>query len=255
MSVSMAGTTRRHFISTAASAPLLRSWPAAAAPAPGTCLSKVRIGAEFFLNRTETSASVHEHFQRMAETGLTIARIFTLWDQIEREQGTWDFSGYDWIYDAAAKNGILIANTLCSEDPPGWMGTAPFYHQWRDLSNPELRKYSEIYIERWSRGTSHPAHGVWLLQNEPGIPTAAARTLIAGYRSGWKKYRTVEKLNKALVQEARSDSRRRRPAEEPRTAGWADYASNLDWRRFPVRPPGGPVMWLRSRWIAIIRAR
>jgi hypothetical protein len=75
----------------------------------------MRIGAEFFLNRAESRDSVFLHFRRMADTGLTIARIFTLWDQIEHEKGTWDFTGHDWIYDAAARNGILIANTLCSD--------------------------------------------------------------------------------------------------------------------------------------------
>jgi hypothetical protein len=125
-------------------------------------LKKVRIGAEFFLNGTETRDSVFHHFRRMADTGLTIARILTLWDQIEHEQGKWDFTRYDWIYDAAVQNGIPIANTLCSEDPPGWMRATPFYHAWRDLSNPALRSYSEIYLEKVvSRLPESP--GAWRL--------------------------------------------------------------------------------------------
>ena len=91
---------------------------ASAAPIAAPILAQPRLGAEFFLNRTETRDSVFHHFRRMARPGLTIARIFTLWDQVERQRGQWDFSRYDWIYDAAAQNGILIANTLCSEDPP-----------------------------------------------------------------------------------------------------------------------------------------
>ena len=43
-----------------------------------------------------------------------------IWDDIERTPGQWDFQRYDWIYDAAAANGIRIAATLCAEDPPGW---------------------------------------------------------------------------------------------------------------------------------------
>src|SRR5215469_7117678 len=102
--------TRRHFLASTAA---LAAPAASQVPPKSEILSKVRIGAEFFLNRTETRDSVFLHFRRMADTGLTIARIFTLWDQVEHEQGKWDFSGYDWIYDAAAQNGILIANTLC----------------------------------------------------------------------------------------------------------------------------------------------
>src|SRR5208283_6122651 len=118
--------SRREFLTGLAAGPLLASSAPPAAEPPAPILSKTRLGAEFFLNNSETRDSVFGHFRRMAETGLTIARIFTIWDQIEREKGQWDFTGYDWIYDTAAGNGILIANTLCSEDPPGWMQTAPF---------------------------------------------------------------------------------------------------------------------------------
>jgi hypothetical protein len=40
----------------------------------------VRVGAEFFLNRTETADSVARHFRTMKDHGLTIARIFVIWD-------------------------------------------------------------------------------------------------------------------------------------------------------------------------------
>ena len=217
--------TRRRFFS-AATGTLLAPFLASASDLKGPCLSKVRIGAEFFLNSTETHDSVFLHFRRMADTGLTVARIFTIWDQIERKQGTWDFSGYDWIYDAAAQNGILVANTLCSEDPPGWMRTAPFYHAWRDLSDPALRPYSEIYLEKVvSRYKSHPAHGVWLLQNEPGIKDTNEPYALAEY-ARWleKKYGTIDKLNKIWYQQLRGFEDVQLP-DEPRTAGWADFAS------------------------------
>ena len=44
----------------------------------------VRVGAEFFLNRTETADSVARHFRTMKDHGLTIARIFVIWNDIER---------------------------------------------------------------------------------------------------------------------------------------------------------------------------
>ena len=218
------------------------------APAKPDILSKVRIGAEFFLNRTETRDSVFLHFRRMADTGLTIARIFTLWDQIEHEQGKWDFTRYDWIYDAAAQNGILIANTLCSEDPPGWMRTAPFYHAWRDLSNPALRPYSEIYLEKVvSRYKNHAGHGVWLLQNEPGIKDTNEPYAVAGY-ARWleKKYGTVERLNAAWYKQLGRFEDAGLP-EEPRTAGWADYPSNLDWRRFRCDHLADQLRWIHAQ--------
>ena len=121
------------------------------------------------------------HFERMSDTGLTIARIFTLWDQVEREQGQWDFTRLR--LDLRCRR----ARTESSSPTPyaprilpdGWIA-APFYHAWRDLSNPALRPYSEIYLDRVvNRYKRHPAHGVWLLQNEPGIDEQG-RTVCAG---------------------------------------------------------------------------
>ncbi len=240
--------SRREFLSVAAVSPLLAPLAAQNASLSNVLLSRPRLGAEFFLNSTETRDSVFHHFERMAATGLTIARIFTLWDQVEREQGQWDFSGYDWIYDAAAKNGILIANTLCSEDPPGWMDLAPFYHAWRDLSNPALRPYSEIYIEKVvNRYKQHPAHGVWLLQNEPGIKSNDEPYVLAEY-ARWleKKYGTVDRLNQVWYRRLRKFTDARAP-EEPRSAGWADYPSNLDWRRFRCDHLVDQLRWIRSQ--------
>jgi len=240
---------RRKFLIAAAAGPVVSPLLAGGSGSSGPCLEKVRIGAEFFLNRTESRDSVFLHFRRMAETGLTIARIFTLWDQIEHEQGKWDFSGYDWIYDAAAQNGILIANTLCSEDPPGWMRSAPFYHAWRDLSNPSLRPYSEIYLEKVvSRYKNHPGHGVWLLQNEPGIENTKEPFVLAEY-ARWleKKYGTVAKLNAAWYQQLRRFEDAGFP-EEPRNAGWPDYPSNLDWLRFRCDHLADQLNWIHA-WV------
>jgi beta-galactosidase len=244
---------RREFAKTAAAAPLIPLLNASTGgntdPLSCPLLAQVRIGAEFFLNRTETRESVSEHFRLMRETGLTIVRIFTIWDQVEREEGKWDFSGYDWIYDAAARNGIYIANTLCSEDPPGWMNMAPFYHQWQDLSNPRLRPYSEIYIDKVvNRYKGHPAHGVWLLQNEPGIRSGAEPyTLPAFARWLEKKYGTVENLNRSWYTPLKRFADVKAPAPPAVTGGWSDYPSNLDWLHFRCDQLADQLRWIHSR--------
>ena len=56
---------------------------------------QLRIGAEFFLNRTETRESVRRQFHLMQENGLTLVRIFVIWDDIERAPNNWNFQGYD----------------------------------------------------------------------------------------------------------------------------------------------------------------
>jgi beta-galactosidase len=236
---------RREFLGGPVAGPLLVPYAVAAADRPESILSRPRLGAEFFLNNGETRDGVFRHFRLMAETGLTIARIFTIWDQIERQQGKWDFWGYDWIYDTAAQNGILIANTLCSEDPPGWMGTAPFYHQWADLSNPRLRPYSEIYIEKVvNRYKNHAAHGVWLLQNEPGISGSGSEPYVLAEFARWlqAKYGAVVNLNKAWYKQLRFED-----VLAPQSGGWSDYAANLDWRRFRCDQLADQLRWIRSQ--------
>jgi beta-galactosidase len=237
--------SRREFVLSLPAASLLRSAPADALSHP--ILSEPRIGAEFFLNATETRDSVSRHFQRMADTGLTIVRIFTLWDQVERIQGQWDFSRYDWIYDDAAKHGIYIANTLCAEDPPGWMNTAPFYHQWYDLSDPQLRPFSATYIEKVvNRYKSHKAHGVWLLQNEPGFRGETTPHTLASYRQ-WleRKYTTIDNLNRAYYRTVKSFAEVREPIPG-RVIGWTDYPSNLDWRNFLCDHLAAQLRWIHA---------
>jgi len=115
-------------------------------------LSELHVGSEFFLNRSETKESVEKHFRLMHENGLTLVRIFVIWDDIERTPGNWNFERYDWIYDAAAKNGIKIAATLCAEDPPGWMNKTTFYHQRANLDDRKL-----VEKEVRQRGRTQPA--------------------------------------------------------------------------------------------------
>ena len=239
--------SRRDFLAQGAVAPVLAKVASAPPPPEPPLLAKVRLGAEFFLNRTETQASIDEHFRRMSETGLTIVRIFTIWNQVEREQERWDFTGYDRIYDAAARNGILIANTLCSEDPPGWMGIAPFYHQWFDLANPKLQPYSRGYIEKVvTRYRGHAAHGVWLLQNEPGFRGTSESYLLPHFAK-WleKKYGSVDALNRSWYRPLVRFEDAPFPIDA-RSAGWADYPSLLDWKNFVCDHLADQQRWIHA---------
>ncbi|MHB1959175.1 MAG: hypothetical protein ACYCO5_09090 [Acidobacteriaceae bacterium] len=48
---------------------------------------QLRIGAEYFLNRTDAEAPVEKQFQEMHATGLALVRIFAIWDDVERVAG------------------------------------------------------------------------------------------------------------------------------------------------------------------------
>jgi beta-galactosidase len=158
---------------------------------------QLRIGTEFFLNRTETKESMEKHFRLMRETGITLVRVFIIWDDIERTPNNWNFEGYDWIYDAAAENGIKIVATLCAEDPPGWVKKTPFYHNRTNLNDSVVRTHAATYIQKVvNRYKNHPAQGVWLLANEPIKYDTEPATFQAFGEWLKAKYGTLDELNK-----------------------------------------------------------
>ena len=196
---------------------------------------QLRLGAEYFLNRTDTEETVRRHFRLMHQYGLTVARIFIIWDDIERSRDQWDLHRYDWIYDAAQESGIKIAATLCAEDPPGWMKLTPFYHHRMNLNEPALRERSAIYIQKVvGRYRSHPAQGPWLLMNEPALEVNDERTTMQAYGKWLEQhYGTVDRLNARWFQPLQTFSDVQVDPEQW-TSHWADYYSFIDWKEFNI---------------------
>jgi beta-galactosidase len=213
---------------------------------------KLHVGTEFFLNRSDTKESVDQHFLRMHETGITVARIFVIWDDIERTPGNWDLSHYDWIYDAAARNGIKIAATLCTEDPPGWMDMTTFYHQRANLDNPELRAHAEEYIKQVvGRYKDHPGAGFWLLMNEPTKYHEDQYTFKAFGKWLEKKYGTVDEVNKHWFRPIKSFDKVEITEKRNPPNYWLDEEEYLDWKEFNVDNLIGNLAWIREKVLAI----
>ena len=208
---------------------------------------QLRIGSEFFLNRTETKASVRHHFHLMHENGLTLARIFFIWDDIERTPNHWNFEGYDWIYDAAAESGVKIVATLCTEDPPGWVKKTSFYHNRTNLNDPEIRNHAAVYIEKVvDRYKNHPAQGVWLLMNEPTKYDVEPSTFQAFGDWLQAKYGTVEELNQHWFRplERFSDAR---IVPDQLSNYWTDYHLLIDWREFNIDNLINQLLWIKGQ--------
>lgn len=196
-------------------------------------VGEIRLGAEFFLNKTATEESVRKHFRLMQSYGFTVARIFVIWDDIERTAGVWNFERYDWIYDAAHNSGIKIAATLCSEDPPGWMGLTPFYHHYANLNDPKLREHAAGYLEKVvTRYRNHPAHGVWLLMNEPHPVYFYDQPAMEAFGKWLElKYGTVDKLNQQWFRPLQNFSDVKVTSDQWNSY-WVDYPSFIDWHEF-----------------------
>lgn len=212
---------------------------------------QLHIGAEFFLNRTETQESVQRHFHLMRENGLTLVRVFIDWSDIERAPGQWNFDGYDWIYDAATANGIKIVATLCADDPPGWVDKAALEHEQANLNDPEIRQHAAVYLEKVvNHYKNHPAQGVWLLMNEPHKYDTEPATLQAFGDWLQAKYGSVEELNKHWSRPLEKFSDVRVPDRQI-TAYWSDYRLLVDWREFNIANLVNILLWIKGQVVAI----
>jgi len=208
----------------------------------------IHLGAEFFVNRTETRESIGRHFARMREFGLTMARIFVIWDDIERVPDDWTFEAYDWVYEAAGSEGIKIAATLCGEDPPGWTNLTPFYHHRSNLNDPERREHAARYIEKVVRRyKDHPAHAVWILMNEPDLlynfePSTLQRFGV------WLavRYGTVDAVNARWFHPLRDFVDVRLRPDQWDTS-WCDYAAFIDWKEFNIDNLCAHLSWIHDQ--------
>ncbi|MGB8480334.1 MAG: beta-galactosidase [Acidobacteriaceae bacterium] len=212
---------------------------------------QLRLGSEYFLNRTDTKAYVEKQFEAMHATGLTLVRIFVIWDDVERVPGVWDFSHYDWIYDAAAKNGIQIAATLCPEDPPGWAGKTTFYHNRVNLNDPANRAAAEVYLRKVvERYKNNRAQGAWLLMNEPAKYDTEPTTFHAFGDWLQAKYGTVGNLNGVWFRPLKwfSDVT---ITDAQLENYWTDYNAVIDWRAFNVDNLINQLEWVRQQVLAI----
>jgi beta-galactosidase len=231
-----------------ASAPLAPAQQTESAARLAPLTDQLRLGAEYFLNRTDTQETVRHHFQMMHQYGLTIARIFIIWDDLERERDQWDFHRYDWIYDAAQESGIKIAATLCAEDPPGWMKLTPFYHHRMNLNDPKLRERAAVYLGKVvTRYRDHPAQGPWLLMNEPGLEVNyEPSTMLAFGKWLERRYGSVERLNQRWFQPLQSFSDVQLKPEQW-GPGWTDYYSFIDWKAFNIDNLCDFLRWIEQQ--------
>ncbi len=211
--------------------------------------SHVRIGAEIFLDPGFTRDEIQMHFRRMKETGLSVARLFVIWDHIERQPGQWQFELYDQAYDAAAANGISILTTLCPEDPPGWTRQTAFYHAKLPLVTPEMRERGAEYVRRVvSRYKDHPAQGPWSLQNEPAglAESFDAPTLQLFGQWLQRKYGSVDRLNQRWFRPTESFEKVSFGPELLR-GHWIDYVAAVDWKSFRIQLQTDYLAWVRDQ--------
>ncbi|HZB44788.1 MAG TPA: beta-galactosidase, partial [Pyrinomonadaceae bacterium] len=159
------------------------------------------LGAQIWIEPGQKPEDVERWFKTLADGRMPVARLFLMWNYMEREPGVWDFELYDRAFRSAEKYRVRVVATLT----PNWGPAHRGYHyasQGGSINDTEARlAEAREYVARVvARYRSSPALDSWMLMNEPGQRPAPDRLALQRYRP-WlaKKYGTVAKLNEAWV--------------------------------------------------------
>ena len=131
---------------------------------------RIDVGAEIWIEPGQTQTQIDDWFRLACENRMFSVRLFMMWNFIETSPGTFDFTLYDYAFDAADKYGIEIEATLCAIH-------APVFYSDRFRGRPqfnELFPSEEImdaasgYIrETVTRYRDRKSLGSWWVLNEP----------------------------------------------------------------------------------------
>lgn len=82
---------------------------------------KTIIGVEYYRPPNPKVKDFSADLQKIKKAGLSVIRIWYHWQQVNPEEGKWDFSNYDKLFESAGKNGIGVLLQINIEVPPEWL--------------------------------------------------------------------------------------------------------------------------------------
>lgn len=174
---------------------------AGAGAAAQTQTARPLLGAQIWIEPGQKPEDVERWFKTLADGRMPVARLFLMWNYVEREPGVWDFALYDQAFRAAEKYHVRVVATLTPNWGPPHRGYT-YASQGGPISDTderlaEAREYVGRVVARYK---SSPALDSWMLMNEPGQRPAPDRLALQRYRA-WlaRKYGTVAKLNEAWM--------------------------------------------------------
>lgn len=164
---------------------------------------RIDVGAEIWIEPSQSEAEVEGWVKRMADNKMFSARIFLMWSTIEVAPKRYDFHLYDALFRAAEQYGVEVEATLfCTHSPVFYCNTYAYYSQRHRLyHSEEVKAHSEDFIrECVLRYRDSKALGSWWILNEArGFDATAPYT--EAFTQSWlrKKYGDIDSLNKAWL--------------------------------------------------------
>ena len=176
--------------------------------ATSSAQERIDVGAEIWVEPSQTEAELEGWVKRLADNGMRSARIFLMWNEIEVAPKVYDFHLYDALFRAAERYGVEVEATLFCTHSPVFYCKRYFYstQSHRLYYSEEVKAHSADFIrECVLRYRDSKALGVWWILNEArGFDAAAPYT--QQYTQRWlrEKYTTIEKLNEAWITDFKS---------------------------------------------------
>jgi beta-galactosidase len=201
-----------------------------------TYLKIPQIGAQVWIEPGQTREEIYRWFRILADHRMPCARLFLMWNYIEIKPGDWDFSLYDFAFDAAKKYGIRIQATLTPNHGPAHRGKEFWYLSQGEVILADRRqlKPAESYIEKTvGKYRSHPALEYWWLQNEPGQAPANDPLAIERFIKWLQdRYDSVSSLNKLWITDFSSFDKIEYHPSWDGGRGWHSPQPYYDWHNF-----------------------
>ncbi len=162
------------------------------------------IGAQIWIEPGQTQQEIDDWFKLSAKNKMYSVRLFLMWNYIEAKPHQFDFTLYDWAFEAANKYQVKIEATICAIHGP--VHVSQKFHgrpQFNELfASENVMNRSAIYIEKTvTRYKDNKALGSWWILNEPRRFDPYSE-LATKKLQEWveNKYKNIEKVNEAWIE-------------------------------------------------------
>ncbi len=209
-----------------------------------------QFGGQVWVEPGQTEKQIDDVFRLMKDNHLQVARLFIMWNLIEKAPDQFDFTCYDMAFKAAEKYDIKILATLTPAEPAPCQNQRSAYllHQHTSIVDKEEYPLAANYIKRVvTRYKNSPALEYWWLVNEPGHGTLNGPLAIEEYQK-WleQKYKTIEALNIAWLTYFTDFKSISYNKVWDNGGGWKAPLSFMDWRMFWREYLVGFLTWVRT---------
>ena len=201
--------------------------------ATSSAQERIDVGAELWIEPSQTEAEVEGWVKTMADSKMRSARVFLMWNEIETAPKVYDFHLYDALFRAAERYGVEIEATLfCTHAPVFYCKKYGFHTQRHVLYySKEIKALSDDFIrECVVRYRDSKALGAWWVLNEARSFKPLDPYTIE-FTQNWlrKKYGTVEALNKAWIADYKSFDEIKYESSWTGSGGFAWNVPHNDW--------------------------